>query len=102
MQTQPKQQVSALKQLSIINLYESCLFSFYVSNCLPNRIRLSIGIICFHLSFEVSHVAGGCRVISFCAIRGELWYGDSRQNPDDRHNNQQLNQGKTFSVPKLV
>ena len=56
----------------------------------------------FHGGLEVLQVALGGAVISFGPIGSELRDGDGRQNADDRDDDQQLDESKTFPVSELV
>ena len=56
----------------------------------------------FHLGLEVSQVTLGGAVVRLGPIGRELRDGDGRQDADDRHDYQQLDEGETFSVSELV
>lgn len=69
---------------------------------LQKRVRLRISKSRLHLSLEVTNITRSCRVKPFDPIRRELRDGNCSQDADDRNNNQQLDEGKAFSVPDFV
>jgi len=69
---------------------------------LEEWINLVIGKCRLKLCLEVPYVAGGSRVKALDAVRRELRDGNCSQDADNRNNDQQLDQGKTFSVSNFV
>jgi hypothetical protein len=65
-------------------------------------ILLIVGIERFLTGLGIFEVRIGCCVVGFLAVSRELRDGNGCQDADDRDNDQQLDQGETFSATKLV
>ena len=66
------------------------------------RVSLIVSEVTLKCSFEVPEVTGGRRVVASHTVGSELRDGNCCQNTDDRNNDQQLDQGKAFSVSDSV
>jgi len=61
-------------------------------------IPLIVGIERFLAGLGILEVRVASRVVRLLPIRRELRDGDGRQDADDRHDDQQLDEGKTFTA----